>query len=545
MTAPLLVLDHLAGPIARLGIDYPRFRALLALELTLDERRQHGWVQGSRRVSPLTWSLVVHGAMGCWLAALPSVVASPLTALTLGFTVVMAMLAFDLIADYSALLLDPGEAALLAARPVPPRTVFAARLVHVGIYLALYVGALAAGTAVAGTLRWGRGFLPAYLASLAGSVVLVLASVGIVYVALMRVVGRERLRDATLWAQLVMTVLTVGAYYLTAATNLETGLGLETRWWLPLYPPAWMAGLPALATGRTDGITIALAAAGLVAPWGVALVALRLASGFRPDAGAAAAVARPARRGRLAPRLARWTERSAAGRAAFELVWILTARDRQFRTRTYPALLAVVLFVAAFAIAAHAGVWRDRFGDLAATNAHLLLLYYGILVIPTPILMVAYADHPEAAWIHRGLPFDGPGPILLAGLRVLFIRFVVPVFGCIAALVLALWGRRAAADVALAFAATGLVTVVFALVTGRRVPFSAPPPGGASATTVSAVFGGMLVVVALGTSHWLLRRLDGPLPQPGPVLAAIPVVLGATALLARACRRTAWEDRRA
>lgn len=540
MTAPLFVFDRLAGPLRRLGVDYPRFRSILAVKLALDGRRQHGWVQGTKRLTPLAWSLLVHLGMGCWLAAIPWVVPSALTAITLIHTVVMVMLAFDLVADYSALLLDPTEATVLAARPVAPRTVLAARLAHVATYLTMYVGALAVGTALAGGLRWGAAFVPLYLASLVGAVVLVLAAVTLVYLAIMRVVSDEGLRDATMWAQLAMTVLTIGVYYVASAIDFRTASGFEDRAWILFYPPAWMAGLPALAVPDARGPVAPLAALGLAAPWPLAALALRLGSGFRVGGGV------PVRRGatrtsRVAANVAARTMPTPTTRALFELVWAIAARDRQFKTRTYPGLLAVVLFVVAFAALAVSGVWEDRFGDVARTNMHLFLLYYGILIIPTPILMSPYTDRPEAAWIHRSMPIAAPGTILVAGLAVLFARYVFPVFAAIAVVVLALWGRAVVADVALAFATTLLVTVAFPLMTGRRLPFTAPPPGGASGTTAGAIMGGMLLVVVLAVAHWTLLQV-GAAVQPWPVLAAIPVVLAIAYGAGRTLAATRWSD---
>jgi hypothetical protein len=546
MRALLLLCDRLAGPIGSLGIDYRRFRAILAVKLTLDRRRQHAWVQGTKRLAPFTWSLIIHGAMGLWLAALTGVVASPLTALTLGLSVVMLMLTFDLVADYSSLLLDSTEARVLAARPVDPRTLLAARVVHVGAYLGMYVAAMAAATCVAGSWRWGIAFLPAYLLSLLASVVLVLAAVTIVYLLIMRVVSTERVRDATLWAQLGMTVITAAGYYLVSTIDFRGGGGIEESAWIYLYPPAWMAGLPALVSGRAEWSALVLAALGLLVPVLVARIAISLSPRFRvadtDDEVRARVRVRASWSSRAASVLGRWTTPSKAARAAFELVWTLAARDRPFKTRTYPALLSVVLFVVAFGVLARSGVWAAQIGDMAQTNMHLFLLYYGILVIPTPILMAPYADHPEAAWIYRGMPIDRPGTVLVAALQVLFIRMILPVFLAIAMVVLAIWGGRVIVDIALAFATTRLVTFCFAMVAGRRLPFSAPPPGGASGTTAGAVIGGMGMVLALGAGHRLLLGLDTPLAQPWPVVVAIPIVLLLAHVAARACAATRWSD---
>lgn len=544
MNAVLLLFDLVAGPLGALGVDYPRFRALLGVKLTIDRRRQHVWVQGTKRLAPFTWSLILHAGMGVWLAVLTGFVASPLTALTLGLSIVMLMLAFDLVADYSSLLLDSTEAAVLAARPVDARTILAARAAHVGTYLGMYVGAMAAATCVAGTWRWGARFLPAYVLSLLVSVVLVLAAVTIVYLVIMRSVSRERVRDVSLWAQLVMTAITAGGYFLVSTIDFRAGPGIEEYTWVYFYPPAWMAGVPALAIVGATRVAVALSVLGLTVPVLVALIAVWMAPAFRfADAGDAARdQGRAKLSSRLAPVLARWTTRTRTARAAFELVWTLAARSRAFKTRTYPALLSIVLFVVVFGVLAAAGAWSDQVTDMAETKMHLFLLYYGILVIPTPILMAPYADQPEAAWIYRGMPIDRPGTVLVAGLQVLFIRMILPVFVAIAAVVFAIWGVRVIFDVALAFASTLLVTFCFAMVTGRRLPFSAPPPGGASGTTAGVVLGGMVMVVVLGGIHRGLLALETPLPQPWPVVVAIPIVLLLARRAARACAATRWGD---
>lgn len=546
MKAVLYLADWFAAPLNRLGIDYPRFRAILDVKLMIDQRRQVVWVQGTKRLAPFTWSLILHAGMGVGLAGLTAVIASPLTSLTFGLAVVMLMLAFDLVADYSSLLLDSTEASVLGARPVDERTIFAARVVHVGAYLCLYVGAMALATCIAGSWRWGVVFLPAYVASLLTSIVFVLSGVSIVYLLIMRFVSRERVRDSTLWAQMVMTAITAAGYFLLSTFDFRSGPGIEGSSWIYFFPPAWMAGLPALAIGEARAPVIALSVLACMAPLALALVAIALAPAFRSAVGdegeRPAVTTRAAWSSSLAAEVARWATGSKEANAAFRLVWTLAARSRGFKTRTYPALLSIVLFVAAFGLLTQAGVWADQVEDMGQTRMHLFLLYYGILVIPTPILMAPYADRPEAAWIYRGMPIDRPGTILVAGLEVLFVRMVVPVFSGIAAVVFAIWGLAVIADVVLAFAATRLVTFCFAMIAGRRLAFSAPPPGGASGTTAGAVFGGMVMVALLGAFHRFLLELPGPLPQPGPVLVAIPVLFLVARTARRACAATRWSD---
>ena len=538
MTGVLRLFDHLARPISRLGIDYDQFRTMLGVKLTLDGRRRHGWVQGVGKIPPLLWSLGVHGLMGLGVAALPLAISSPFAAMTVSHSVIMLVLAFDLVADYSAVLLDSADGSVCDPLPVAARTALAARVVHVALYLCMYVGALAAGTGLVGTVTYGPIFLPVYLLTLLSMVVLVLAGVTFVYLVVMRVVSRERVRDLVMVAQIGMTVVTVAGYFaMSSVTSLRT-FSLDGYAWLYAYPPAWMAGMLALAVGEPGAGRGALVVLGLLVPGLLAGAALHLAPAFRVDHAAPARSSRAARHP-TARWLARLVTRGPQERGAFEFLWTIAARDRQFKTRTYPALVAVVLFVTAFAVAAQRGAWADRIPDLAATDLHLFLLYYTLAVIPTPLLMLPYTDQPEAAWIHRALPLARPGPVLVAGLKVLVLRLVVPAFVVTGGVILTIWGGRVIPDLVLALATTMLAAAGIALVIGRRLPFSEPPPGGAGGTTMATMISYMLLVAIAGAAHWTLGRLGGP-PQPWPVILAVPVVSATAWALARIYAATPW-----
>jgi hypothetical protein len=540
MTAFLSVLDLLAGPIGRAGIDHAHLRAILHVKLLRDGRRRHGWAQGVGRVPPIVWSLGVHVLVGSWVAMIPFLVPSPLTALTIVHSVVMLMLAFDLVADYSAVLLDPADTALLTASPVTPRTRLAARIVHVAIYLGMYVGALALGSCVSGTVAYGALFLPVYVLTLVASVAMVLSGVTAVYLAIMRLASPARIADLVMWAQIVMTALTVGGYYaLTTVTTMET-LRIDHAGWIWAYPPAWLAGAVALVAGETGRTEVGLASLALVGPVVLSLAALRLAPAFRTER-APPPVRRTGRTSTAVPRrLARLLARGPEERGAFELLWVLVARDRQFKTRTYPSLAAIALFVVAFVLAAHEGAWSARIPNLAATDMHMFLLYYTLAVLPTPILTVPYVDRPDAAWIYRALPLTCPGIALMAGLKVLLVKLVVPVFAAVALAIVAFWGLRVLPDVLLASAAMLFASCTLSLRIGRRLPFAEPPPSGAAGTTAATMFGYMILVILAGAAHWVLAHLRTPLPQPWPLVSASALLLLGARAAARRYRATPW-----
>jgi hypothetical protein len=273
----------------------------------------------------------------------------------------------------------------------------------------------------------------------------------------------------------------------------------------------------------------------------LARAALRLAPAFRTDhAPRPPAATVPHAPARVARRLGTLLVRDANERGAFHLLWALVARDRSFKTRTYPALAAIALFVTAFVVAAQRGAWSTRVPDVAATDLHMFLLYYTLAVLPTPLLTIPYTERPDAAWIYRALPLACPGVALMAGLKVLLVRLILPVFAVVALAIVAVWGPRVLPDVLLAFAVMLLAACVLSLFIGRRLPFAEPPPSGAAGTTAATMFAYMLLVGLTGGAHWVLAHVRTPWPQPWPIIATSVVVLLGARSATRRYRTTSW-----
>lgn len=550
MTRLVLAFFHIfAAPIRWLGADYGQFRAIMHIKLTLDCRRPMSGMQrqgGKKPSNAFAWTLVFYAFMGGLLSFIIGQAPTPMVGMTVIHTFVMTMVALSLIADFTTVLLDTTDNAILHPRPVSDRTIFVARTAHIITYLALLALSLSAATFVMGAIKFHALFPIVLLGTLICAVAMVVFVVQVFYLIAMRFTDAEKFRDIILYFQIGMTVVVFFGYQiiprLIGREQLES-LVIVDRWWVYLFPPAWFAAPIDLLVGRTGTTQIVLTGLGVAVPLICMLLVIRiLAPGFsralarldstpsgQTDAGHASL-----RQASAARRLSRWVCRTRAERASFEFVWHLCARDREFKQRTYPTFAFLILMPVMWTFIGEGG-FAETLERMPHTKQHLFPLYFSCMMTPMAVIQLAFSSRHDAAWVYYAVPLRRPGDVLIATLKMALLRFVLPAFALVSVLVLVVWGFSITMDIVLAFCVTLFVSVLQAMLFGRDLPFSKE----FNAAQQAGLFGKsmllMILPAAFGGLHFLLRWIS---PWTLPAYAA--VVLLAAALLMNIYAKTEW-----
>lgn len=552
MTRPVLYLfDRLAGPVRWLGGDYAQFRAILEAKLVLDSRRQGMFANPhpsrKRASGAFNLTLLLFGFMGASAGATLLMVEPPLLSVGIIHLFIMTMMTMSLLADFSSVLLDTADNLILLPRPVSGRTLVLARLAHIATYLGLLTLSLSLGSLAFGTWKWGLAFAPVFFMTLVLSILLVLSLAGMLYLGVLRFAGRERLRDIIVYVQVIMTAFIVLGYQQVLPKLMVFAerqfAGLEHRVWAYLLPPVWLAAPVDMLVGRAAMPQIVMTGEALILPPLALLLLIRyLAPRFQEslaglEAGAGGRFVGRAglRRRSLGGWIAWVVGRDRTGRALFEFLWRLCSRDRHLKMRAYPSLLVIPIAVFGI-IAAGQRNLAAALEQLPQTSKHLLALYVACATVPPIVALAGYSDEYEAAWVFLALPFQRPGRILLETVKVVGLRFVLPIHAVICGLVLLVWGRRAMLDVLVATAALVLVTVSLAYLMARRLPFSQRMGTGERAGGFGGVFLHLVVPALIGVTHYALR------PWPWALVGLMVAFLLAAAVPARAIVRTQWPD---
>jgi ABC-2 type transport system permease protein len=542
----LTVLDAFAGIFRLLGADYEQVRAIVAIKIVMDNRRQLVGFQKKTKESGNTfWQTVfAYIIFGVFVGFLLSAIPSFRFAMTVFFSYLMVMIVMTLITDFSSILLDTSDNTIILPRPVDGRTLFVARVTHIMLYL----GQLAVGLSIVPSMvvLFMHGWV-VLLAFGAGVVLAIVTAVFITnafYLLVMQFSSEEKLKNIINYFQIIMAVAVMGSYQiLPRMMGKFTGelFEIDLSAWSLLVPPLWMAGaLEMVKLHLFDGLHLALTASALVVPFAgmyvvnkfLTPVFNRKLSALSGDMEASKVKKVVVQRAALPSR--RWFTASSVEQGAFDVVSKLLSRDRKIRLKIYPAYGYVLILTFIFIFRSKDSL-ASTMAHLSESNYHLVLIYLMFMVQQVACHEIPYSDDFKASWIYFSAPLAAPGEILSGALKAIFVRLFVPGYTVVSVIVVYVWGWRVWPD--LLFGLFNNMIMVFFLVmfSKRYLPFSvAPSLRSQSGNLARGLLTGLMIGL-LGLIHF------GITYKPIVLLAAIPAQLVVLYFTHRDYKQTSWE----
>ncbi len=517
--AILWLYDRIAPLIRLAGADYTQFRAILQTKLVLDNRRQSATVR-SRRREPrhmFLFTMMFYAFMGMFPGVALITISSPLTGLTLLYSIVMLLMGMSLVADFTGVLIDNTDLSVLGPRPVSGRTNLAARLAHICTYLGSLGLALAAVSFVTGTFSYGLWFPLVHLAMLFCAVVLVVFIVNLFYLSALHFVDVERFKDLIVYFQIAMFVLMIAGYQvmprLMDVRHLQQ-LDLGGRWWTYLYPPCWFGGTAEWLLSQRSPALLPLVVQSVVIPVGGLVVVVRyLAPRFGRSLsamGGEVSEAGPTARMPLRSLLGGLVARNPEQRAGFDLVWTMAARDRQFKARVYIQIAMIFIWPLIMLLASRHGP-AHMLTNLEPKQ-YLVVLYLSAFAFPAALFAMQYSNQFEAAWIYYALPLRSPGQLMVGVFKAMACRFGIVTFGVFAVVLGVLVGPSVLPCVALALFLNGTVAIVTSFLIVRRLPFSENVSTLQSGGRFAATLPLLVLPGGAGFGHYLLTHVPHAVP---------------------------------
>jgi len=546
----LKALDLFKWFFRSLGVDYEKFRALLWVKLTVDNRQEKSIVQRKSKKemsNSMTWVIFIYAFMGIFLGVMLLGIQSVFSSMVLVFSMVMIMTAVALISDFTAVLLDTTDNAILMPRPIDSRTLVTARITHIVLYILLITLALTAASIVIGTVKFGPVFAIVFIIALFFAVLFVVFFANIFYLILLKISTEDHFRDIILYFQILMAAFAMGSYQLLPRLmemDALKGFTLTIRWWTYLIPPAWMAApIDIGVTGDFSTAKVVMSLTGLVIPIVSVYVVIKyLAPGFSralshmettgPSSEKNLFAAQ--KKGKFQTFLARIFTTNSTERSVFQLSWKLSSRDRKFKLRTYPTF-GYMLIIAFIMSVYRKGDFLKNIQDLPSTEKFIIFLYVGCILIPIIVLQQRFSDQHEASWIYYAFPFASPGDIQKGSLKAMVVKYGFSVFIPLALFVFLVWGPRVLDDIALAFFNMIIASLVIGFMVRKDLPFSRK--ASTAAESQRGMTGVLLFLfpVSLGAVHYGLTLLPYAIP------AALVIALGIAYLAMKLYGKTTWK----
>jgi hypothetical protein len=142
--------------------------------------------------------------------------------------------------------------------------------------------------------------------------------------------------------------------------------------------------------------------------------------------------------------------------------------ERDFKLKVYPSLGFSFVFPFIFIF----NELRDEGWDAALSPRWVLTVYFGLIAIPTLIMMLRYSGKYKGAWIYKTIPIADTAPIYKGTIKALLLRLFVPLFALQSAVYVWLLGPAVIPDLAAILLSGLMYTVISFLSLGKAMPFS-------------------------------------------------------------------------
>jgi hypothetical protein len=508
-----------------MGIDYCQFILILKLKLTLDDRNGR---KSKKNNNALLRQSISHVLFGILFGVFVYVIKSPFTFFYFTHTWIMVMMAMMIISEFTTILFDTSENAIIQPLPVPGNTISLARNAHIFIYLALIALNLSLVTIVIGIIKFGILAGLILIFSIFLNVLLTLFISNILYLGIMRLATGEKLKNLLMYFQIFIAIIFMAAYQFGLKmidTSKITDMQVPVSWHSFLMPPAFFSGfVEAFSFGRFDLIHFEFIAEALVIP----LTAIYLTGKFltpvfnrklmelelgdrsnKKDLSGS-------RIGIYYRIMSRLFVFKSEEKVAFTLMWKLAGRERQFKQAVFPAFGYIIIMILVPFFSKH-----ESLASVLNSDRYLIILYAFLILAATIPVSTMHGAGSHASWIFKVLPVNSPAEIFRGFIKAAFALFFIPLYSfiCIAAGVL--WGIRIVPDIIVASLAIYLFTLLYYYFQEPVFPFTKEKVAANSGGNTIRMFVIFIFAIILGFLHKLLLTMVS-----NGSLILIPVYIG-------------------
>ncbi|WP_164669310.1 hypothetical protein [Virgibacillus doumboii] len=483
-----------------LGIDYADMRKILQLKLTLDQRRVPTVfnMDSSKKKdgNQFLKSLWLYGFYGLIIIPFLFLGDNYMLQMSLIFGILMFFLMTSMISDFTTVLLDVRDKNILSTKPVSKKTISAAKMVHVSIYMTLMTGALVTIPFVVMIIRQGVIFSLLFLAVLILNVLFVIALTALIYIFTLRFFNGERLKDIINYVQILLSVGIIVGYQLLARSFevVDLTVTYTFSWWHALIPPIWFAApFEWLLNQHMANEIIVLSVTALVIPIISIVIYYRLMPSFERNLEKLLNESgkNKGKKLRLDNLLARLVCFNREERVFFQFASVMMKKEREFKLKVYPSLGFAFIFPFIF-------LFNDLDNGSSLQNIaggkSYLTIYFSAIMIPAVVHMLKFSENYKGSWIFLVSPVKDPVSFRRGALKAFLVKLYLPIFTILSVIFLWIFSVRILPDlIAVLLGACLHAIISYKMFNNDAYPFSHSFEGAQNMNTAISI---MLTLMA-------------------------------------------------
>lgn len=495
-----------------MGVDYPVMRRILQVKLVMNSRRSATVInqEQSERKNPYLASLAIYAFMGVFIGLL-ILLPSPLF---LKMSIVMGMILFllltTMISDFSSVLLDVQDRAILLTRPVNVRTLNAAKLLYILYYLAGITLSLAGVSLIAGLFKYGVWFFLTMFLILILICCFSLLFTAIFYFAILHLFSGEKLRDIINYFQVILTVFMTVVYQLVGRmfNLIDLNVQIDLHWWSYLLPSSWFAApFVILFSDEHRAVFFLLSAIGIIVPVLALILYIKAAApAFEQNLQKLTSADGGRTKGLSGlHKISALLCSNHDERVFFEFTCSMLKSERKLKLRLFPSLtLGVIMPFIMLLSLVHTATSMSDFLQTVLEGKYYLYAYFSIVMYSTLFSVIGKSEGYRGAWIYKAMPVDDPGLALKGAMKAFLYKYIVPFYLLTCVTFIVLWGIRIIPDLLIIFMNLILIMLFVFLFSKKELPFSQNFRTEQGTGSLGVVLLSMLLCGSMAAAHYLL-----------------------------------------
>lgn len=477
----LKLLDRFEKVFTRFGIDYKMMRKILQAKLIMDRRRvptifSQNNNKPKKDKNHYILSLWIYVLFGLFLIPFTIFGDNYLFQMSLVFGMIIFFVTTSMISDFSSVLLDIRDSNILYPKPIDRKTISAAKLTHIVIYLSLMTIALAGPPLIAGLVKHGIVFFAVGFITVILIDLLIVAFTALLYMMILKFFDGEKLKDIINYVQIGLSFTIMIGYQLLIRSFdiVDITVTIEPAWWHILVFPIWYGAIMELAmNGNLQPFFFVLAGLGIIVPILSIWVYARLTPAFERNLLKLTHhnKGRAKRRFKMGEAIIRFICPSRKERVFYNFSRLMLKNERDFKLKVYPSLgfSIIIPFIFLF-------TFMDEFSMASFTRIRegnsYLNVYFSLIMIPTVLITLRYSGKYKGAWVYKLTPMKSLHPVFSGTVKAFIVNLYLPVYFLLSAVFVTIYGIRIVPDLILVFVSAVVYTVVCFAILEKSLPFS-------------------------------------------------------------------------
>lgn len=511
----LKVIDKLKGLYQKAGVDYDMFRLILNAKLTMDGRRKATVFNDAKKKkedsNEFYKALILYAFFGIFLGLMIIFDINKMYIMSGYFSAIMFMVLTIFISDFSYVILDVRDKNIISTKGIDSKTINAAKITHVFIYM-LYLTLALVGVSFLISFKFGVGYFLVFFLEIILIDIFMIIITALAYLLVLKFFDGEKLKDIINFVQIGLSIFMVVVYQIVPrlfefidVVNIK----YEEKLWHLLIPPMWFAAPLSIISGEeVTRLKIIMSILAVAVPIISMFIYLKLTPAFEKNLQKLNNNEDNIKeKSNLLIKINNLFCKDNTERAFFNFSLGIMNSEREFKLKVYPNLALGIVFPIIFmAIGIDRSNLEGIFESLRNSRSYLSI-YAFALVIPNILVMLRYSERYLGAWIYEVAPINNTAAIFKGVIKGAIYKLILVPYSIISIIFIAIFGFKVIIHLIIAFLAFILIMIINFGVLKKYFPFSRKFEATNSGESLISLLVSIISIIIVLVIHFIASKI--------------------------------------